>query len=166
MFFCSPEAQSIEMNKSGDNTHWINASLAYAFPYKQIWEIDADVQCQSNDTVFYFRVLILVKAGVCQRREQAFVSWTSVEIFMILNLKMIDLNHYMCAVKWTVICSGRTCVIGNGLLISGGWLEYIKSFTVFILISPMIPFREIYSKKIIRDTSKMHSQIGSLQWYL
>lgn len=95
MFFCSPEAQSIEMNKSGGNTHWINASLAYAFPYKQIWEIDADIQCQSNDTVFYFRVLILVKAGVCQGREQAFVYWTSVEIFMILYLKMIDLNHYM-----------------------------------------------------------------------
>lgn len=79
---------------------------------------------------------------------------------------MIDLNYYMRAVKWIAICSGRTSVIGNGLLISGGQFEYIKNFIVFILIDPMTSFREIYPKKIIRDTSEMHSQFSLLQWYL
>lgn len=53
------------MNKSGNNKYQVNKCKPHD-PHKQIREIDIDAQCQSDNSVFYFRDLIWVRAWMGQ----------------------------------------------------------------------------------------------------
>lgn len=53
----------------------MNTSLVYAFPHKQIQDMEVGTKRQLDGVIFYFRNLVLVRTGVgLGGREEAFIS--------------------------------------------------------------------------------------------